>query len=158
MKKILSFILAMFMTSAIAGTATVATFPAGEANAADCNKTLVFGLRPWYYGLAAEYEDATGGGKTCAINKPGSEDKELAKFVWSIILNISFDLALMVGYVALIFVVWGGFKYMMSTGEPAKVTEAKKMITNALIGLVIGVLATIIVNTIMLILQGAATN
>jgi hypothetical protein len=156
MKKILSFIMAMFMTSTIAGAATVATFPSGEVYADDCNKILVFGLRPWYYGLAAKYSDATGGGQTCAVNKPGSDDAELAKFVWSIVLNISYDLALMVGYAALIFVVWGGFKYIMSTGEPQKVTEAKKMITNALIGLVIGVLATIIINTILIILRGAA--
>lgn len=156
MKKILSFIMAMFMTSTIAGAATVATFPSGEVYADDCNKVLLFGLRPWYYGLAAKYGDASGGEQTCAINKPGSDDKELAKFVWSIILNISYDLSLMVGYAALIFVVWGGFKYIMSTGEPQKVTEAKKMITNALIGLVIGVLATIIINTILIILRGAA--
>ena len=45
----------------------------------------------------------------------------------------------------------------MSTGEPGKVTEAKKMITNALIGLIIAVLATVIVNTILVVLGTAAS-
>ena len=45
----------------------------------------------------------------------------------------------------------------MSNGEPGKITQAKTMITNALIGLVIGILATIVVNTILVVVGGAAS-
>ena len=82
---------------------------------------------------------------------------DLASFVWKIVLNISADIALLVGYAAIGFVIYGGFKYIMSTGEPGKVAEAKKMITNALIGLVIAVLATVIVNTILVVIGAAAS-
>ena len=44
----------------------------------------------------------------------------------------------------------------MSTGEPPKVAQAKTIITNALIGLVIAILATVIVNTILIVVGSSA--
>jgi Type IV secretion system pilin len=41
------------------------------------------------------------------------------------------------GAVAVIFVVIGGLKYIMSQGNPSEVTKAKDTIVNALIGLAI---------------------
>ena len=110
MKKILSFIFAV----ALGATVTVATFPVGSAFAADdgCSNTFI-GLRPWYMGLAKKADG------TCIIKTPTEVGSE-AKFVWTIILNISADLSLLVGYAALIFVIYGGFKYILSTGEPGK--------------------------------------
>ena len=143
MKKILSFIFAIMLGA----TVTAAAFPVGNASALECEKTFL-GLRPWYKGLT---DDSSG---TCIIKKP--EDNGEAKFVWTIILNISADLSLIVGYVALIFLIYGGFKYILSTGEPQGVSTAKKTITNALIGLAISILATIIVNTIIMVVGGSA--
>ena len=41
------------------------------------------------------------------------------------------------GVIAVVFVLYGGFSYMMAAGDPAKVNRAKGIITNAVIGLVI---------------------
>ena len=40
-----------------------------------------------------------------------------------------------VAYAAVGFIIWGGFKYTKSQGDPGKLNEAKGAITNALIGL-----------------------
>ena len=50
-----------------------------------------------------------------------------------------------VGFVAVIFVVYGGITYTTSAGDPSKVQKAKQMILYALIGLIIVALAEIIV-------------
>ncbi len=149
MKKILSFIFAVVLGS----TVTVATFPVGSASAIECEKTFI-GLRPWYMGLTGTA--SVDGKETCIIKKP--EEAGEAKFIWTIILNISADLSLLVGYAAIVFVIFGGFKYILSTGEPGKVAAAKMIITNALIGLVIAILATVIVNTILAVLGGSASG
>lgn len=155
MKKIASFIIATFLGATVA----TAAFPSGVTYAGSCEKTFL-GMRPWYMGLTESKADSTGA-STCVIKGP-DDDKdgtatsaEMANFVWKIALNIMADISLMVGYVAIAFVVWGGYKYIMSNGEPGNVATAKKTITNALIGLVIAILSTVIVNTIIVVVNGA---
>lgn len=130
------------------GAITAATFPVGNTYAADCSSKTFLGLRPWYDGLTTEVNGS------CVIQQKKSD--ELPSFVWRIVLNIISDVTLVVGYVAIIFVIYGGYKYIMSTGEPGKVSASKQIITNALIGLVISILATVIVNTIIAVVSGAA--
>ncbi len=151
MKRILSFVISTF----ICGIVTTAILPNNTyAVSATCDKTFL-GLKPWYYGLTEKKQDSTKESKTCVIKQPS--EGELPTFAWTIILNIVGDLALVVGYAAIIFVIYGGYKYIMSTGEPSKISAAKQIITNALIGLVIAILATVIVNTILVVIGGAAS-
>ncbi len=144
MKRILSFIISIFMCGAI----TAAVFPVGNTYAA-CDSKTILGLRPWYDGLITSASDGS-----CVI-QPQTDD-DLPSFVWRIVLNVLADLSLIVGYAAIIFVIFGGYKYIMSTGEPNKVAASKLIITNALIGLIISVLATVIVNTIIAVVSTAA--
>ena len=51
-------------------------------------------------------------------------------------------------YVAIGFLIRGGFGYMTSSGSPEGMTAAKKTITNALVGMIIALLAASIVNAI----------
>jgi hypothetical protein len=53
------------------------------------------------------------------------------------------------------FIVYGGYKYIMSNGDPSNVVKAKSTITNAVIGLIIAILSTVIVNTIFVVINGA---
>ena len=136
----------------MAGTVTTVAFPA-TSYALDCSgeNVLGLGLRAWYAGNAKEVNG------TCDMAKPASDDASMSRYVWKIALNILYDITLLMGYAAIIFVIYGGFKYIMSNGEPGKVAQAKTILTNALIGLVIGVLATIIVNTILIVVGSAAS-
>lgn len=54
-----------------------------------------------------------------------------------------------VGVVAVIFVMYGGFRYITSGGDSSKVTGAKNTIVYALIGLVVAVLAQVIVQLVL---------
>ena len=68
--------------------------------------------------------------------KGGNEDD--AKTKVGNILNVVYSL---IGVVAVVFVIIGGFKYMTSQGEPGRVQQAKNTILYALIGLVITISA-----------------
>jgi len=128
----------------------------GSGGSSTCEKTFL-GMRPWYMGVT-KYDSAT---NTCIIATPGTVDGDgdtMAIFVWKIILNIISDVTLLIGYVAIAFVIWGGYKYIMSNGEPQNVAVAKKTITNALIGLVIALLATVIVNTIIVVINASVSR
>ncbi len=59
------------------------------------------------------------------------------------LLNIVFGIF---GAVALLFIVLGGFRYVISSGDPKNTAKAKNTIIYALIGLVITLSATAIVN------------
>ena len=146
MKKIASFILAVFMGI----TATMAFFPTGAAYAG-CDDDVLFGIRPWYKGLTTTVNG------DCVIDKTKAEGDKMPSFVWRIVLNITADLTVLIGYGAIIFVIWGGFKYIMSNGEPGKVAQAKSILTNAMIGLAVALLATVIVNTIIAVIGNAAS-
>ena len=61
-----------------------------------------------------------------------------------IVLNIASSILGVVGYLAICFVIWGGYQYILARGDPGKVVRGKKTIVNALIGLVVCVLASTI--------------
>ena len=111
-----------------------------------CEKNL-FGMRPWYAGLAVKVN-----GK-CQVGTPAS-DSEIPTFTWMIILNVMSDIFVAVGYLALAFVIYGGYMYLLSGGDTGKVAKGKKTLTAALVGLVIVLLASVIVNFIIGVLTG----
>lgn len=113
-----------------------------QASAAECDKS-VLGFNAWYNGVVKKEN-----GK-CVVKMPEKGDKELTRMVWTIVLNVLTDLMSGIGYTATIFVVYGGFKYITSEGDPNKIASAKKILTSAVIGVVIAVLASVIVNTII---------
>lgn len=110
----------------------------------------ILGLRPWYAGLVGRKD----GSSTCVVGTPIEDDLPL--FVWTIVLNILADAMIVAGYVSLGFVIYGGYEYIMSAGEPSKVARGKKTLISAAIGLIISILATTIVNIIISVLAGAA--
>lgn len=155
MKKLISLVFALVLGA----TATAVAFPTNVSalDVSDCEKTFL-GLRPWYKGLSDVAKDSTKN-DVCVIRSPGdiNATNSQASYFWTIILNISADISLLVGYAAIIFLIYGGFKYILSAGEPGKVAMAKTIITNAIIGLVIAILATVIVNTILAVIGANAS-
>lgn len=65
--------------------------------------------------------------------------------VWLIVAAIIEILLRVAALAAVILVIYGGYQYMTSQGEPDKTTKARETIMNALIGLAIAVLAAGIV-------------
>jgi hypothetical protein len=66
----------------------------------------------------------------------------------SIVLRIIQILLGVAGLVAVIFLIIGGFRYILAGGNEESAESAKKTITNAIIGIVIVILAFVIVRVI----------
>ncbi len=142
MKRVFLAILAV-MTMGLSAMAVTATpvYAAGE-KIDNCN-TSFLGFRPWYQGICE-------GGE---IQAPPQHDEEgLTRFIWTIVLNVIFDLTLAIGYIALGLVIYGGYLYIMSQGDPGKAAKGKKTLVSAITGTVIAMGASVIVNTIIFVL------
>ena len=59
-------------------------------------------------------------------------------------------------YPAELFIVWGGYKYIMSEGDPSKVALGKRIITGAVIGLIITISASVISDTMVNVISEVA--
>lgn len=77
----------------------------------------------------------------------GSSINSLLKFVLNII-------SILVGVTAVIMIVIGGFKYIISGGDSSRVSGAKDTILFAIVGLVVVALAQIIVHFVLTSLSG----
>lgn len=141
MKKLLSIITVYVV--AIAATLLI-SIPAFAIDNPTCDKGFL-GFTPWYAGL-------TEGSPECKLEQPCAGSKcakeTMATFVWTIVMNVISDLFVASGYICVGFIIYGGFTYIISQGSPTGIEKGKKTITNAIIGLVIAILATAIVNTI----------
>ena len=51
----------------------------------------------------------------------------------------------LVGMLAIVFIIWGGIQFALSSGDSKKVQEAKSTLTYAVIGLVLSMLAYAVV-------------
>lgn len=109
----------------------------------NCGAGSFLGFKPWFDGLC----DADNN-----IQAPDKDEDEITRFIWMIILNVMFDLSLAVGYLALGFVIYGGYLYIMSQGDPGKVGKGKKTLMSAITGTIIALLASVAVNTVRVIL------
>ena len=85
-----------------------------------------------------------GGGSNCATATAGSEDN-----LNSLITNIVNIFSVVVGIIAVIMIIYGGFRYITSGGDSNPVGSAKNTIIYAIIGLVIVALAQIIVRFVL---------
>jgi hypothetical protein len=109
----------------------------------NCNQdkqdAFFFGLPKWYRYLPYNANPYTG---RCEIVISGNG---LSSNYWLIGMAILDMLLRIAGMVAMVFVIWGGFTYLTSLGEPEKLAEARRTIINALIGAVIAIIAASVV-------------
>lgn len=124
-------------------------FPA-NAFAAKCNKsTSFFGLKSWYSYLETTEGKSSTGRETCEISQKNFEGDKLVSSVWKIVLTVLNDLFFVAGLLAVILIAYSGFRYITSAGNPGAAEAAKKTLTGTIVGLVIVLLAQVIVNTIL---------
>ena len=118
--------------------ATPVIFSSDALAATNCtNSTTFLGIPAWYEYLQVT-DDGTGYG--CQVNAPSGSNKAvlIALAVIDILLKFS-------ALIALVFVVYGGFRFATAQGSSESISKGKKTVVNALIGLVIAVLASQIV-------------
>jgi hypothetical protein len=125
----------LFVASAGGATLTVALPQSTYA----CNDRLLT-FPAWYRGIQNPAD--------CSIATPNGTKAGLTGFIWTIVLNIiEFGLQL-VGYIAVGFIIFGGFKYMTSAGSADGMVRARKTIMNAVIGLIISIFSVAIINVV----------
>ncbi len=75
----------------------------------------------------------------------GNENKALDNII-TLVVNV---FSVVVGFIAIVMMIYGGFKYITSSGDSGNVTAAKNTIMYALIGLVVVALAQVIVKFVL---------
>lgn len=102
-----------------------------------CSNNSFLGFPTWYKYLQGTYDDAS---KLCSPHLSGLSD------VWLIVAAVIEILLRVAVLVAVIGVIYGGFSYITSQGEPDKTARARMTIINAAGGMVVAILATAVVS------------
>ena len=90
-------------------------------------------------------------------NKTPSET-ELKNDIWIIAGNVATDIAVIAAYLIIGYVIYGGYLYIFSEGDPGKTAIAKKTLSRAFIGLAIVLSANLIMESIRIALVGKSGN
>jgi hypothetical protein len=137
---------ALVFAAVLGGSFMAVVSPSPTSYATACtDRVLTFPT--WYYGLGET--KGSGADATCEIKSPGTGKTALSDFIWTIVLN-GIEIAMqVVGYLAVGFIIYGGFKYITGAGDSGKIVTGRKLIINAVIGLVISLLAVVIVNIVL---------
>lgn len=116
------------------------------ASAANCTKNATFlGILPAWY----KYLNVRQVGGNCEIvlaTRDGETDWQ--KTAISIVFALIDMATRLAGLVAVIFVIVGGFTFITSNGQPEKAKNARNTILNALVGVVIAIVAATVVNIV----------
>ena len=98
-------------------------------------------LTPWYEGLVdsdnkimtvTEFRGSKG-----YSDSDEDKNKALTLYVTQVVLNVIASALTVIGYITLVFVLYGGFQFITGAGAPEKMVNARKTIMNASIGTVI---------------------
>lgn len=131
----LKIVLVSLLLALVTVTPASAAVPQQLQQFAVCGGSSNFvglGLEPWY----ACIEQPRGSG-TVIIDDIND--------IWLIILVILDDAIKLSGYIAAGFLFWGGFKYIKSNGDPQQAAQGRDIMRNALIGLLIVLIAVALV-------------
>lgn len=111
------------------------------ATEAACTKSSggFLGFPTWYKYLDPTFDSST---NECKLSFDLTKDaSKILLAIFEIILRIA-------GLVSVGFIIYGGFTFLLSQGEPEKIKGARSTIINSFIGLVLAISASAIVNLI----------
>jgi hypothetical protein len=89
------------------------------------------------------FQDCSGANADTAVCKSKSDSAS------SIVQDIINLLLLLIGIIAVVMIIIGGIKYTTSNGDANQVTSAKNTVMYSVIGLIVALLASLIVNTVV---------
>ena len=93
----------------------------------------------------------------CKINENMSSEQDLTSNVAIIASNVLTDITVIASYLVIGYVMYGGYLYMFSSGDPSKAMAGKKTLQHAFIGLAIVMSAYAIFSAIRIALVGNAS-
>ena len=115
-----------------------------SSNVCDVSGRYLLGIPSWDRGLR-------GFGDCEKIEDQGTLDEDKFEII---ITNITAIATHVAAFIAVGFVIFGGFLFILSSGNTEKTTKARKTIINAAIGLVIAIMARVITEIIYKNLTG----
>lgn len=119
-----------------------ATIPTSSAGAA-CGQFLTFPA--WYRGLSKN---------DCKDMMSPDDVGGISTYIWTIVLNVIEIAVQVVGYLAIFYIIYGGFRYITSAGAPEAHAAAMKTILNAVIGLAVAICSIAIVRLMAQVILG----
>lgn len=137
-------ILLMLMFVVSASFITSLTAPQPTYADGGCDKRFLT-IPAWYRGLA------NGPGCEIKLESAGNDPDmggSLGPAILLISLNVTEMLMHIAFYASIIFLMYGGFKFMINADSPDAATKARKTIINAVIGLIISMMAIGIINLV----------
>ncbi len=158
--KFTSLVLGLAFASLVGGTVVAVANPtnSGVASAAvttyTCTNAKSFlGFPVWYRGLNVSQADCSLVSPDALNTDTNGGNNGLSNFIWRVVLNIMDIVLRAVGYVAVGFILYGGFTMIVSNGSPDATARGRKTILNAVIGLVISIGSVGVVNLVMGIIK-----
>ncbi len=110
-----------------------------------CNLSNNFlGIPTWYKYLDSETDSS---GK-CNVVLNGTDTEGKANSALPIGIAVLEAMLRLAGLVAVVMIFWGGFKYITALGNPDNAKGARTTIINAIIGLIIVIVSTVVVSFI----------
>jgi hypothetical protein len=134
----------MFIFAVASPVMALATPQTASAAVTNC-EARVLGIPPWYRGLTNNNPP------TCDLKSP-DDVGGIGTFIWRIVLNGVEMAIVIVAYIAVFFLLYGGFLYLTGGALPGQIEKARKTITNAVIGLVIAMAAIALNNLVFSII------
>ena len=112
-------------------------YDASAAEMGTCEKSFL-GLTPWY----------------CHVTENPKNEDELTANAKQIAVNAADIITTLAAYLSVGFIIYGGYLYIFSSGDPGKALAGRKTILRAFVGLAIVLLANVIVSSISIALMG----
>jgi hypothetical protein len=140
----------------------LAALPPSQVSAAvaeDCNTSRWFlGIPTWYKYLDIEDRNPAQGEADCHLvlptvtrqreGGPPLQETDYSKVIGPVLLA-GFEIMLYLGgLIAVGYIIYGGFQYLISQGEPDRMKNARTTIVNAIVGLIIVMISSGAVNLI----------
>jgi len=129
----------------IASSLSLITPVASAANMYECD-TRIFGIPVWYQYLGID--NSKDNAKDCNVN---TNQNNVPALVVLGFIDIALYLA---GILAVLMIIWGGYKFILSDGSPDQIAGGRKTILNAVIGLLIAIFSAQIVRFVASKLSG----
>lgn len=122
---------------------TPAEVSAARASSCSVENSGFLGMPTWY-----KFLEPTFSNNECVLQFLERDENGLLNALPRILLAV-FEIILRIGGLAAVgFVIFGGIQYILSQGEPDRTKASKNTIINALIGLVVAIMSTAIVNLV----------
>ena len=119
----------------ISATTSITTSQPVSAYGQDCSRTFL-GMLSW----------------DCNVKEDPQSEDDLKDNIWAIAANVATDISIVAAYLVLGYVIYGGYLYTFSGGDPSKVATGKKALAHAFIGLAIVLSANVILNSLVIAL------